>query len=80
MIKKYLSGGSMVWMFSSKVKDKTGISRLYEVVRSSHIGIARHRKIKGNANPFDPKYFEYFRKRRFLKTYGHSARLAESFV
>ena len=64
----------------AKVKDKRGIPRLYEVIRSSHIGIVRHRKIKGNANPFDPKYFEYFRKRRFLKTYGHGARLAESFV
>ena len=70
----------MAWMFSSKVKDKRGIPRLYEVIRSSHIGIVRHRKIKGNANPFDPEYFEYFRKRRFLKTYGHGARLAESFV
>jgi len=80
MIKKYLSSGSMPWMFSVKVKDKKGKSRVYEVIRLNHIGIVRHRKIRGKANPFDPEYFEYFQKRRFNTTYGQSARLAGSFV
>jgi RNA-directed DNA polymerase len=80
MKKKYWLNGSKPWMFSTRVKDKKGKSRLYEVIRACHIGIVRHIKIRGDANPFDPKYDEYFRKRRFSKTYGHSARMAESFV
>jgi RNA-directed DNA polymerase len=80
MEKKYWLNGSKPWMLSTRVKDKRGYPRLYEVIRACHIGIVRHIKIRGNANPFDPEYFEYFRKRRFNKTYGQRARLAESFV
>ena len=80
MIKKYLSVVSRPWMFSTKVKDKKGKFRVYEVIRLSRIGIVRHRKIKGKANPFDPEYFEYFQKRRFNTTYGQCAGLAKSFT
>ena len=80
MKKKYWLNGSRPWMFSTRVKDKKGRSRLYEVIRACHIGIVRHIKIRGDANPFDPENFEYFRKRRFNKTYGRSARLAESLM
>jgi RNA-directed DNA polymerase len=80
MKNKYWLNGSKPWMFSTRVKDKRGYPRLYEVIRACHIGIVRHIKIRGNANPFDPKYDVYFRKRRFLKTYGQRTRLVGSFV
>ena len=70
MKRKYWLSGSKPWIFSTKVKDKSGKTRLYELIKASSIGIVRHVKIRGNANPFDPKYNEYFRKRRFCKTYG----------
>ena len=41
-----------------------------ELIRASSIGIVRHAKIRGRANPFDPKYDAFFRKRRYWKTYG----------
>jgi RNA-directed DNA polymerase len=70
LVRKYWSGGSRPWSFSASVKDKAGRYRLYELVRASSIGIVRHVKIRGDANPFDPEYDAYFVKRRFSKTYG----------
>jgi len=34
---------------------------LYQMTKT---GIERHLKIKGEANPYDPSYTEYFEKRR----------------
>ena len=76
MKKKYWLNGSKPWTFSTRVKDKTGKSRLYELVKACNIGIVRHVKIRGNANPFDPEYKEYFRKRKLCKTYGQRTCLA----
>jgi RNA-directed DNA polymerase len=76
---KYWSKGSRPSMFSTRVKDKRGVARLYEVIRASHIGIVRHVKIKGEANPFDPKYDKYFAQRRLVQKYGQRKRLTESF-
>jgi RNA-directed DNA polymerase len=74
--KKYWLSGSRPWIFSTRVKDKTGKPRLYELIKACSIGIVRHVKIRGNANPFDPEYRAYFRKRKFCKTYGQSKCLA----
>ena len=49
--------------FFPTVKDKNGKPRLYELLKASSIGIARHIKIRGNATPFDSEYAAYFRKR-----------------
>lgn len=76
---KYWSNGSRPSMFSTRVKDKRGVARLYEVIRASHIGIVRHIKIRGKANPFDPKYDKYFAQRRLMKKHRRHPRLAESF-
>jgi RNA-directed DNA polymerase len=79
MKRKYWSNGSRPSMFSVRVKDKHGVARLYEVIRASHIGIVRHIKIKGDANPFDSKYDAYFAQRRHAKKYGRQRCLVESF-
>jgi RNA-directed DNA polymerase len=76
MKKKYWLNGSKPWTFSTRVKDKTGTPRLYELVKACSIGIVRHVKIRGTANPFDPEYNEYFRRRKFCKTYGQRPCLA----
>lgn len=70
MKKKYWFRGSTPWTFSATVKDKNGKRRLYELIKASKIGIVRHIKIRGEATPFDPDYFEYFRKRAVCNTYG----------
>lgn len=71
MKQKYWSKGSTPSTFSTRVKNKKGDHRLYELIRASGIGIVRHAKIKAGATPFDPAYDAYFKKRRFFKTYGH---------
>jgi RNA-directed DNA polymerase len=71
MKKKYWFSGSRPWIFSGTCKDRNGTPRLYELVKASSTSIIRHIKIRGDANPFDPKYDKYFRKRRVCSTYGH---------
>ena len=39
-------------------------------VNASSIHIKRHIKIRGNANPFDPKFKGYFWKRQYKKMYS----------
>ncbi len=73
MKRKYWYFGSKPWTFSTVEKFKKGrktICRRYELVKVCSIDIARHIKIRGVANPFDPAYKEYFFKRRYVKTYG----------
>lgn len=75
LYKKYLSKGSKPGRFSTVVKDKKKkTSRTYELIRASSIPIMRHIKIKGEANPFDPNYSDYFGRRRHCKMYSpHNA-------
>lgn len=73
MKKKYWFSGSRPWSFSATCKDKDGTPRLYELIKVSSISIIRHIKIRGGANPFDPEYNEYFRKRAVCSTYGHKS-------
>jgi RNA-directed DNA polymerase len=66
--RKYWSGPKG-W-FSVMGKTKQG-RRLYQLVRTTSIGIVRHIKIKAEANPFDPAYDKYFAARRAgRKTYA----------
>ena len=63
LVKKYRSDSSEMRTFSS-VENKDGKSRCYQLIRTGSIGIRRHIKIKAEANPFDLKFAEYFRKRK----------------
>jgi RNA-directed DNA polymerase len=62
LVSKYWSGGDP-WRFSAVEKKKDGKVRKYELIRAHSIGIERHVKIRGDANPFDLKYQAYFSKR-----------------
>ena len=63
---RYWSSGSRPWTFSVVVKKPDKI-RTYELVKVHRIGIIRHVKIRSEANPFDPKFLDYFWKRKALK-------------
>jgi RNA-directed DNA polymerase len=73
MKRKYWFNGSRPWIFSTWVKGKKGVKYLYTLTKACSIGIVRHVKIRGKANPFDPEYATYFRQRRFKRTYGRAA-------
>ena len=51
------------WTFSTVEKTPAGKRRV-ELIHATSIRIERHIKIRGAANPFDPKDAEYFEKRR----------------
>ena len=74
--KKYFRNQDMRdWIFSTKIKDKNGNKRHFDLFRASSVGIIRHVKIKANANPFDPKYIEYFDKRNQCKTRSNDSKV-----
>ena len=67
LVRKYWTGGNP-WRFSAVGKKKDGSVRKYQLIRAHSIGIERHAKIRGDANPFDLKYQDYFRKRKQKRT------------
>ena len=50
-------------MFGTKVKGDDGKVRFVKLVQASDTPIRRHIKIKGEANPFDPRWEFCFEKR-----------------
>lgn len=60
---KYWHSGPKRWIFSTVEKAPEGKRRV-ELIRATSIRIERHIKIRGAANPFDPKDAAYFEKRR----------------
>lgn len=69
IIKNYFNNPNRKWGFSCWVKDRSGKKRLLELIYPSSIKCVRYIKIKGDANPFDPKYADYFKMRRSFKNY-----------
>jgi len=67
--------GSRKWVFAAptdRVRDD-GQPEMMKLVNPAYIKIRRHIKIKGNANPYDPKWEPYFNQRRLFSkgvTYG----------
>ena len=51
------------WRFHCIAKDKDGNKKPLYLKRASDTHIRRHRKIKAEANPFDPRFKEYFKAR-----------------
>ena len=67
MFKKYWTASGRNHIFAVKVKSTKGAVKLYQVVRTSAIGIKRHIKIKAAANPYLPEFARYFWERRHNK-------------
>ena len=63
---KYFAKG--LWTHSAWTTEGEGPRRLIELVRLGALGLRRHIKIRGAANPYDPQYADYFRLRRELGT------------
>jgi RNA-directed DNA polymerase len=50
--------------FSTRVRNTAGENRVMALHRVSHTSIERHIKVRGEANPYDHRYTEYFERRR----------------
>jgi RNA-directed DNA polymerase len=64
LIKKYFNHPKRKWGFCCRTKDRDGVERLLELVKPSYTKIVRYIKIKGESNPFDPRFKDYFAMRR----------------
>jgi len=62
LVDKYWSNGSRPWTFSAVIQNGKR-SRRIELKKAGNVKIERHVKIRGDANPYDPEYEQYFRKR-----------------
>ena len=54
------------WVFGAQTARGNGERKWVTLVKARNIQIRRHVKIKGEANPFDPTWGDYFEKRRSL--------------
>ena len=61
--KYFRKQGLRNWIFSVKVRNKKRGIINFDLFLASSLPIKRHIKIRNNANPFDPKFTEYFLKR-----------------
>jgi len=55
------------WSFFGTQKGKDGKKIYLDLCKANQTGIVRHVKIRAEANPYDPKYQEYFQKRNSRK-------------
>jgi RNA-directed DNA polymerase len=59
----FIQQGGRNWAFGMKVKGEDGKERLVKLALASDTPIRRHTKIKGEANPYDPQWEQYFENR-----------------
>jgi RNA-directed DNA polymerase len=55
--------GGRSWVFSGEAPDAGGKSRRVQLFAASSVLIKRHTKIRGEANPYDPAWDDYFARR-----------------
>jgi RNA-directed DNA polymerase len=58
--------GMRNWVFRAEVLGDDGTGSFVRLVKAGDVPIRRHRKIKAEANPFDPKWDSYFVDRQGL--------------
>jgi RNA-directed DNA polymerase len=63
-MRRYFSASANPGVFSVRIGPKEGQSRVLSLYRTVSTKIERHIKVQGDANPYDPKYTEYFEMRR----------------
>ncbi len=61
--KYFMRDGLRNGMFGTTVEDDKGGKRTVKLVKANDTAIKRHVKIRGAANPYDPKYETYFEER-----------------
>lgn len=66
--KKYFrSEGFRNWIFSTKIRNKSGELINFDLFKMKYLPIKRHIKIKSCATPYDTQYKDYFEKRERLR-------------
>jgi RNA-directed DNA polymerase len=55
------------WIFYGEIENKDGSLRTVHLLKAASVPIKRHIKIKGEANPYDPFWEEYFERRLDVK-------------
>ena len=63
-LRKYFSAAEPQKWFSVHTSRKDGEPRVLKLYRMASTKIERHIRVRGAANPYDPRYTEYFQKRR----------------
>ena len=63
-LRKYFSASTHKGVFSVRLAAQGGKSRVLSLYRTVSTKIERHIKVRGDANPYDPKYTKYFEMRR----------------
>jgi RNA-directed DNA polymerase len=61
--KYFTKRGGRNWRFHAVIKDKKGTKMPIYLYRTSETPIKRHIKIISEANPYDPKFKDYFKYR-----------------
>lgn len=69
--KYYKTEGNRKWCFKTIGMEK-GRPKAYTLRKLSDIPIVRHVKVKKDANPFDPCWYEYFESGRKWHQHGKS--------
>jgi len=62
----FIRQGLRHWVFGTMIAGADGERKLVKLVYASDTPIRRHTKIKGEANPFDPAWEQYFEERLSL--------------
>ncbi|CAN7237741.1 group II intron reverse transcriptase/maturase [Massilia sp. LjRoot122] len=81
--KYWRSVGGRNWVFAADVVAKDGSKKVMELYSLAGTPIERHRKIKGEFNPYDPQWEEYgeaLRQERMLKNIGYRKELATLYM
>ena len=65
--KYFAAVGGDRWVFHGTVEGKEGTAPTVYLLKASGVPIKRHTKIKGEANPYDPAWEEYFEGRLDVK-------------
>ena len=65
--KYFHSSGRKNWVFSGEIEGKEGETKSVRLFYAALLPIERHTKIKGDANPYDPKFESYFEERLGVK-------------
>ncbi|MBJ7412356.1 MAG: group II intron reverse transcriptase/maturase [Phenylobacterium sp.] len=71
----FATKGSRRWVFGAEVTGDDGATEFVRLVKASDVPIRRHRKIRAEANPFDPAWASYFAERRELLIQRQGRRL-----
>jgi RNA-directed DNA polymerase len=62
--RRYFTASGTPGVFSVLVHSDKGESRVLKLYQMASTKIERHLKVRGAANPYDPRYTEYFERRR----------------